>query len=169
METQQPTGIEYYPITYTSWNSLTIGSFFIVVVSIIICIFTVTLTVCNDYYKQLRVCHPIFFYMGDKGSCKNFIIEKVKEAIKQSNRYQPKLTNKQIIKNILEKDTFQNLNSSDDFTIEPPNTWRSLSSDFNKFKETANNNYLAMVDFIHSLIELIWRVIFNELRKITHI
>lgn len=158
---------ETFKITYTTCNPLTLLFFVIFVIGIVIALVIVKLIVFNDYYNRRRVCDPIYFFLGNKTSCKKSIKKIVKKAIKQNSNYQKTLTNKQIINSILEKDTFRNLNSSDDSSIKLPNPWDLFSSDYNKIKETISNNYLAMVKLMKSLVELFWRVVFKEIRNIT--
>jgi hypothetical protein len=156
-----------FKITYVNCKGPTLFCFVIFVIGLVIALVIVKLIVFNDYYNRRRVCDPIYFFLGNKTSCKKSIKKTVKKAIKQNSNYQKPLTNKQIINSILEKDTFQNLNSSDDSNIKIPNPWDLFSSDYNNFTETLNNNYLAMVKLMNSLVELFWRVVFKEIRNIT--
>jgi hypothetical protein len=178
-------------ITYFGWNTLTIIYFIIVIIALIVSIITVRLIVLNDYYDKIRVCEPIYFFIGKKTACKKFIKKAVEKAIAENNEYSTKLTNKQIIKKIIQSDTFQTKNDEEDAaelpnndrtfrngmtengmeknnegdSAEVPNVWNSFINTYDKFKETAYNNYLAMVGFIRSLIDLFWRVVYTTLRK----
>lgn len=152
-------------ITYLGWNTLTVIYFIIVIIALIISIITVRLIVLNDYYDKLRVCEPIYFFIGKKTACKKFIKKAVRNAINENSKYSTKLSNKQIIKRIIENDTFQTQNNETD--IELPNSWDMFINTYNKFKETIHNNYLAMVRFIRSLVELFRRVVYTTLRKAT--
>jgi len=127
----------------------------------------VALIVFNDYYNSKGICLPTFFFLSNNPSCKKFIEKQVITAINENDQYKG-LTNNQILKLLIEKDEFQTQNPSIDSNIKIPNMWDFFSSNYNNFKNTintVNNNYLAMVNLINSLSELLWRVIFKELKN----
>lgn len=155
-------------ITYLSWNRYIVGSFTLIIFGLVVTIFYVRLVVLNEVYREFRVCDPVFFYYGNKSSC-NILIEKtVQNSINDFyNKYYSfdKRISKKNIEEIINTETFENPNLAK-LIIEESNSLDFLNFDV---KETIKNNYLAMVEFIHSLKELFWVSTFITIKQMATI
>ena len=154
---------DYEEITYLKWKHLTIISFIIVVVFLTIDIFYIKLVVLNELYDKYRICDPIFLLYGKSDSCKSFIKNaKIKGQQEKNNIKMKKTIDISYIRYIIDNETFENPNLAK-LIIEESNN----SSFFNfDVKETIENNYLAMVEFIHSLKQLFWSSIIITIKQI---
>lgn len=154
----------YEEITYFKWKKLTIFCFVIFILSLISTIFYLKLIVLNEVYDKYNICDPVFFFYGKNNSCKKFIENSQKKATNEKDEL--KLPNKRIdvsyIKLIIENETFENANLAK-LIIEETNNSSFFSFDI---KETIDNNYLAMVDFIRSLKELFWASIITKIKQL---
>lgn len=159
-----PTTKPYEEITYFKWKRPTIIFFVLFILSLISTIFYLKLIVLNEVYDKYNICDPVFYFYGKDTSCKKFIENSKKKAIEEKDDL--KLPNKRIdvsyIKLIIEKESFENANLAK-LIIEETNNSSFFSFDI---KETIDNNYLAMVEFIRSLKELFWASIITKIKQI---
>ena len=158
-----PTTKDYEKITYLMWKPLTIGSFIFVIISLTFVIFYIKLIVLNELYNKYRICDPLFYFYGKKDACRSFIKNTKIKALKEKTTIQNKTTiDISYVRTIIDNEPFENPNLTK-LIIEETNNSNYFNFDI---KETIDNNYLAMVEFIHSLKELFWASIFISIKQI---
>lgn len=122
--------IKLIELTYMSCNKDTIFLFVIIMSIFIISILFVKITVYSHVFKQYNICHPVFYFWGDKRECKKEINQFVK------NRF-------------LKKETFINIKDyKNDENIEIFYDIRNL---YNDCKKILIINSLAIIEFIQSI------------------
>jgi hypothetical protein len=124
-------------INYFNCNSHTVILMAIIVPSLIITGLIIKLIVYSEQNQLLRFCDPIDFFWGNTTVCKNFIKKTVSNAI-----------NTDSFKNITQYDSPEVLNYKNE----------EERKDFFNYVDLKKNilaNYLAIIDFIVSLKELI--------------
>lgn len=123
-------------LSYFNCNKHTIVLISIFIPCLIITGLLVKLSVYGDYYQKhgSQYCVPVNFFWGNNTSCKKFINEVVKEAIKKENFV---ISQKPEEIASIKNNTNTNIVKYDDI------------------KKTIVDNYLAIIELIESLNEFI--------------
>ena len=140
MENQKIIELSYY-----SCNKDTILLFFIIIIFWIIAFIIIKLFVYSDVLNELGVCNPVYYFWGNKQSCKKEINLNIKNTL-----YGRESGESFIVNN-------SSSNSNNNIAIvEPFYDIRNLYYDC---KEIVKINSLAMMRFIHSIQYFIYRII----------
>ena len=146
-------------LNYFNCNKDVILFLLIFIPSLIITILIIILNVYHEIYKTYGICNPIFYFLGDNNICSKFV-EKI--IVDKMSEITPKI-NIDKNNNHIDMDTFIN-------RIEEQNPdFYDITNIYKDFKEMyiypiyeiIKKNYLAIIEFIYSLNELIVLILFK--------
>lgn len=143
-------------ITYFNCNKDILISFGLIVPSVIFTSIVLILFVYSGVRNKFRTCEPLYFFLGNKTGCNNFIAETANRKIAYLiDKQKQKQREKELEENYDRENftTFGENVSSEFYNIE------NACVDFKEIATYLKIKYLAMIDqiyeFNHSILEIL--------------